>query len=176
MKDPALRAALVHMAGEERRHRDVLARLVEAYGIAIQPDGDYALPNDAEWGFLVTGYCECIDSFFAYGLFEMAKRSGYFPGRAGGDVRAGGAGGRAAYPVLHQLASPGTGDDAAVAAAVFRAENAAVWAFLVWERIGIASGCGRTGGRGRQFHDEWLGSLGRRDGSGGADRYLPGGG
>ena len=79
IKDKNLRAALVHMAGEERRHRQVLARLIESYDIKIKPDEDYVLPNDAEWGFLVTGYSECIDSFFAYGLFEMARRSGFFP-------------------------------------------------------------------------------------------------
>ncbi len=76
---PELRAALLLMAGEEARHKDVLSRLVAAYDIPMKPEPYYTLPNDAEWGWLVTGFSECIDSFFAYGLFEMAKRSGYFP-------------------------------------------------------------------------------------------------
>ncbi|WP_297491386.1 ferritin family protein [Acidocella sp.] len=79
VKEKPLRQALLHMAAEERRHREVLSRLVAAYDIPIKPDEEYVLPRDAEWAFLVTGYSECIDSFFAYGLFEMARRSGFFP-------------------------------------------------------------------------------------------------
>jgi hypothetical protein len=74
-----LRQALEMDGGEEARHKVVLSKLVEAYGIGLEPEPVYAAPKDVEWGWLVTGYSECIDSFFAFGLFEMAKRSGYFP-------------------------------------------------------------------------------------------------
>jgi hypothetical protein len=138
VRDPQLRVALMHMAGEEARHRDVLSRLVAAYDIPMQPDEDYALPNDAEWGFMVTGYSECIDSFFAYGLFEMANRSGYFPPELVDTFE----------PVVqeegrhilfftnwiawHKATMP------LWRRPYFALKTAAVWAFLIWERIGIA--------------------------------------
>jgi Rubrerythrin len=135
---PALRAALEHMAGEESRHRDVLSRLVAAYDIPMQPEETYQLPKDAEWGFMVTGYSECIDSFFAYGLFEMARRSGYFPAELVETfepvVQEEGrhilfftnwvAWHRANMPLWRRP--------------YFAVKTAAVWAFLIWERIGIA--------------------------------------
>jgi hypothetical protein len=77
--DPSLREALELMGFEEGRHKLVLAHLVAAYGIELQPEPEYVEPRDPEWGFLVTGYSECIDSFFAFGLFEIAHGSGYFP-------------------------------------------------------------------------------------------------
>ena len=76
---PALREAFELMAFEEGRHKDVLSNLVQAYGIALDPEPTYVEPKDPEWGFLVTGYSECIDSFFAFGLFALARRSGFFP-------------------------------------------------------------------------------------------------
>jgi hypothetical protein len=138
VRSPQLRAALMHMAGEEARHRDVLARLVAAYDIPMPPEQDYALPNDAEWGFLVTGYSECMDSFFAYGLFEMARRSGFFP------------------PELVETFEPVVQEEGRHILffmnwiawhkatmplwrrPYFALKVAAVWAFLIWERIGIA--------------------------------------
>jgi hypothetical protein len=138
VKDPALRAALLHMAGEEARHRDVLSRLVAAYDIPMQPEPSYDLPRDAEWGFMVTGYSECVDSFFAYGLFELARRSGYFPPSLVDTFE----------PVVqeegrhilfftnwiawHKAAMP------LWRRPYFALKTAAVWIYLGWERMGIA--------------------------------------
>ena len=57
----------------------MLSNLVQAYGIALEAEPAYVAPRDTEWAYLVTGFSECIDSFFAFGLFELAKRSGFFP-------------------------------------------------------------------------------------------------
>lgn len=77
--DPLLRRALDMNGNEELRHKVVLSKLVEAYGIELQPEPDYPAPKNPEWGWLAIGYSECIDSFFAFGLFEVARRSGFFP-------------------------------------------------------------------------------------------------
>jgi hypothetical protein len=77
--EPDMRAALALNAWEENRHKEVLARMVAAYGIRLAPEAPYPWPHDTEWAYLVTGYSECIDSFFAFGLFEVARRSGLFP-------------------------------------------------------------------------------------------------
>jgi hypothetical protein len=77
--DPLLREAIELNAFEEGRHKRVLSNLVEAYGIALAPEPEYRAPRDPEWAFMLTGYSECIDSFFAFGLFESARRSGFFP-------------------------------------------------------------------------------------------------
>jgi hypothetical protein len=79
ISDPLLKAAVAMDAFEESRHKLVLANMVEAYGIKLDPEPVYRRPRDPEWAFLVTGYSECIDSFFGFGLFEIARSSGFFP-------------------------------------------------------------------------------------------------
>ena len=77
--DPEVRDAIMLNAWEENRHKEVLSKLVEAYGIKLEPEPAYDYPRDLEWFYVLTGYSECIDSFFAFGLFELARRSGFFP-------------------------------------------------------------------------------------------------
>jgi hypothetical protein len=93
----------------------------------------------------VTGYSECIDSFFAFGLFETARRSGYFPHELvetfepviqeeGRHILF-----FANWVAWHRRNLPWW------SRLHFRATEAAVWAFLIWEWIGIARGLDNAG-------------------------------
>ena len=138
LDSPDLRDALALNAWEENRHKEVLSRMVHAYGIALASEPTYVYPKDTERAYLVTGYSECIDSFFAFGLFEVARRSGLFP------------------PELTETFEPVMQEECRhillfanwVAwhrahlpwwrRLVFEAKVAAAWVFLGWERIGLA--------------------------------------
>jgi hypothetical protein len=136
--DPLLRKAIELNAFEEGRHKHVLSNLVAAYGIELAPEPPYAVQGHPEWAFMVTGYSECIDSFFAFGLFETAKRSGFFPEALVDTFE----------PVIqeearhilffvnwaawHRRTMP------LWRRPFFELKVLAVWAFLIWERIGIA--------------------------------------
>ena len=137
--DPIWRHAIGRNGWEEGRHREVLSDLVSSYGIQLAAEQPDVLPTDPEWGYLVTGYSECIDSFFAFGLFELARRSGFFPRGAGRHVRAGDPGGGAAHPAVRQLARLAPQAAGSVAAPALRIPRGrATWIFLARERIGLA--------------------------------------
>jgi hypothetical protein len=138
LADPDMRAALALNAWEENRHKEVLSRMVAAYGIPLAPEAPYPRPRDTEWAYLVTGYSECIDSFFAFGLFEVARRSGLFPRELVDTFE----------PVMQEecrhilLFANWLAWHRAKLSWLgrirFEAKVAAVWGFLVWERIGLA--------------------------------------
>jgi hypothetical protein len=118
----------------------VLSNLVEAYGIVLETEPPYLQPRDPEWAYLVTGFSECVDSFFAFGLFELARRSEFFP------------------PELVDTFEPVMQEECRhillfanwlawhrkrlgpLRRLWFELRVAAVWVFLGWERIGLARG------------------------------------
>lgn len=140
--DPLLKAAIDMIAFEESRHKTVLADMVAAYGIALAPEPAYKRPKDPEFAFLRTGYSECIDSVFGFGLFRIAKDSGFFP------------------PALVDTFEPVMREEGRhilffvnwVAwwrrtmpwwrRPLFEAKVIAVWIALIWERIDMAKGMG----------------------------------
>jgi len=145
VKDPLLRRALEMDADEEARHKTVLSKLVEAYGIELAPEPDYPPPSDPEWGWLVTGYSECIDSFFAFGLFAAAKKSGFFPSELVETFE----------PVIQEegrhilffvnWAAWYKKQLPWWRRPLFTLKVLRVWTFLIWERIGIARGIDADG-------------------------------
>jgi len=146
-----MREALALNSWEESRHKEVLSAMVSAYGIALAPEAPYVYPKDTEWAYLVTGYSECMDSFFAFGLFEVARRSGLFP------------------PELVDTFEPVMQEECRHILLFanwvawhrahlpwwrrpwFEMKVLAVWGFLVWERIGLATSLDANGNE--QKHD-----------------------
>ena len=136
--EPDMRHALALNAWEESRHKEVLSRMVTAYKIALASEPPDVYPKDVEWAYLVTGYSECIDSFFAFGLFEVARRSGLFPPELIDTFE----------PVMQEecrhillFANWVAWHRARLSwwqRIRFELKVAAVWAFLVWERISLA--------------------------------------
>jgi hypothetical protein len=144
LKDPLLKAAVDMDAFEESRHKVVLSDLVAAYDIALGPEPAYRRPRDAEWAFMRAGYSECIDSFFGFGLFKLAKDTGFFP------------------PALIDTFEPVMREEGRHIVffvnwvawwrrtmpwwrrPLFEAKVIAVWCALVWERIDMAKGMGES--------------------------------
>ncbi|HEY1900649.1 MAG TPA: hypothetical protein VGG49_12750 [Steroidobacteraceae bacterium] len=75
--DPALRKAIELQGFEEGRHARLLQALTTHYNIRIENPPPYE-PRDLEHDFLFAGFGECFDSFFAFGLFALARESGFF--------------------------------------------------------------------------------------------------
>jgi hypothetical protein len=75
--DPDLRKAIELQGFEEGRHARLLQALTTHYKIRVETPPRY-VPRKLEHDFLFAGYGECFDSFFAFGLFALARDSGFF--------------------------------------------------------------------------------------------------
>lgn len=78
-RDPMLREAIGLQGYEEARHSQMLGLLTKAYGIPVAKRPEPLPPLDPEWAFMRVSYGEQFDSFFAFGLFALARDSGFFP-------------------------------------------------------------------------------------------------
>jgi hypothetical protein len=111
---------------------------VAAYGIRLEPEPIYCAPHDPEWAYPVTGFSECVASFFAFGLFEVARCSGFFPIELVNTFE----------PVIQEEARHillfanwlawHRRRLTLLRRAWFEMRVTAVWVFLAWERIGVA--------------------------------------
>ncbi len=160
LPDREIGEALMLNAWEENRHKHVLSNLVKTYQIPLAEEPAYEPPRDLEWTYLVTGYSECVDSFFAFGLFEVARRSGFFPMKLVETFE----------PVIQEecrhillFANWLAWHRANLKwwrRAQFELRVVAVWIFIAWERMGLARGFGKDQNPSRQDSNFTLKSAG----------------
>lgn len=79
VSDPVLQAAIALQGMEETRHAKLIETLINQYEIEITEPPIEALPGNIEQAFTTFGFEECLDSFFAFGLFGIARKAGFFP-------------------------------------------------------------------------------------------------
>ena len=75
--DPLVRKAIELQGFEEMRHARLLVALTSRYRIPVEPPPRFT-PHSLESDFLFAGFGECFDSFFAFGLWALARESGFF--------------------------------------------------------------------------------------------------
>jgi hypothetical protein len=79
VSDPVLREAIALQGMEETRPAQLIETVIKHYEIDIAEPPVEALPSNIEQAFTTFGFEECLDSFFAFGLFSIARQAGFFP-------------------------------------------------------------------------------------------------
>jgi hypothetical protein len=78
-RDPLIREAIAVQAEEEARHAALLRSLFGAYDIPVPRVAEAPSSRRPMWAFYHSGIGECFDSFFAFGLFALARQTGFLP-------------------------------------------------------------------------------------------------
>jgi hypothetical protein len=73
LTDPMIREAMAVQGVEETRHARLLDVMLDHYGVDVIRRPPVAAP-DGERAFIDFGYEECIDSFFGFGIFGLARQ------------------------------------------------------------------------------------------------------
>lgn len=79
ISDPLLREAIALQGMEEARHARLIGFLINHYNIKISSPPEPVLPDNIETAFIDFGFGECLDSFFAFGMFGIARQVSYLP-------------------------------------------------------------------------------------------------
>jgi len=79
IEDPLLREAIALQGKEETRHGRLIEFLIKHYQIEIDESQTPPLPHSLEAEFTEFGYEECLDTFFAFGMFGIARQANYLP-------------------------------------------------------------------------------------------------
>jgi hypothetical protein len=77
--DPIVREALALQGFEESRHADFLRLMMRRYGIPAEERPLDPPKRNLYRAFADFGYGECLDSFLGFGVFLIARRSGFLP-------------------------------------------------------------------------------------------------
>ncbi|BAY99013.1 hypothetical protein NIES37_29910 [Tolypothrix tenuis PCC 7101] len=77
--DPLLHEAIALQGKEESRHARLIKKLIDRYGIEMPERPPVEISANIEPAFITFGFEECLDSFFAFGLFGIARNAKVFP-------------------------------------------------------------------------------------------------
>ncbi|MBR8834113.1 MAG: ferritin-like domain-containing protein [Stigonema ocellatum SAG 48.90 = DSM 106950] len=77
--DPLVREAVALMGEEEAAHGRLFQYMIQHYGIDVSGHPPAKLPTNIEQAFIDFGYGECLDAFLGFGLFKIARQSGFLP-------------------------------------------------------------------------------------------------
>jgi hypothetical protein len=79
IEDPILKEAIALQGKEEHRHARLIEYLIKHYDIDIKEPPAVELPQKIQSAFINFGFGECLDSFFAFGMFGIARQAKYLP-------------------------------------------------------------------------------------------------
>jgi hypothetical protein len=77
--DLVVREAVDLQGLEEERHAGLLRAMIRRYGIDAAEQPLETIPADVDTAFKDFGFGECLDSFLGFGVFKIARQSGFLP-------------------------------------------------------------------------------------------------